>query len=214
MLFRSLRAIYYLLEKPEFEALWMMSTPEQQKNLKALIKQGNKENVFAWVENHPDRDLGEKSVVELREQARLSGLKNWSRLGRTDLILILKEVKDNPNYEHKDFNFLEDLKTLVAEMNPILEEAGLRAGYLQVSIKDFSKIEIKDAHAWLLKIYENEFARVKKIKGLLSPEMWHRYMSWDDFADHREVVLLKEALNNLKKVVQTSHRPKILKGGK
>ena len=41
--------------------------------------------------------------------------------------------------------------------------------------------------------------------------MWNRYAAWDDFQEAREVILLKEALTNLKKQVVNSKRPILFK---
>lgn len=64
---------------------------------------------------------------------------------------------------------------------------------------------------WLYEIHDNEYDAVIQIKKLLKPEIWQRYKEWGGFDEHREMILLRERLSDLRKRLVSRDRPDFFK---
>lgn len=212
---KVLRNIDYFVSRPNFENLWILSTPEQKEELKEAIKLENKELVINWYQHHPYTDIGEQTLVQLRETAREMHIPNYSRLSKVDLLLTIKRIKENPSKEEDivQVNMVPEIRKLVDLMTPLMIEATIPEDYFNLpeEIDLFSQNLVAEGYTWIEKIYNNEHRAAKNIKGLLSEEMWERYRLWADFGDHREVILLTEALQKFRKAVMSAKRPMIFK---
>ena len=104
---------------------------------------------------------------------------------------------------------------MLKEMEPLLKEAGVKDNYLY--LYDDSELlpitTIRSAYKWLTHIYSVTHAAAKSIKKLLPDELWNRYKMWEDFDNHREVKLLKQALRDLRKAIRTRNKPMYFKRG-
>jgi len=90
------RSIELLLLKPGFEVLWKDSTKEQQEEVTKYIQDSARDKLIKWMDTHPSIDLGEKTIRQLIPIAQRLCIKNYSRMGRDDLILAIKELTDGP----------------------------------------------------------------------------------------------------------------------
>lgn len=212
---KTLRNIDYYISRPNFENLWVLSTVEQKQELKQAIKSKNKDAVINWYKNHPFTDIGELSLVQLRETARLLFIHNYSRLTRVELLLAIKSAKEQPNnvQEKVKISYAPEIRKIVDLMIPIMIEATVPEDYFNLpdEVEFFPQELLKEGYEWIERIYNKEHREAKNIKGLLSEEMWERYRQWADFGDHREVVLLTEALQKFRKTVMNAKRPMIFK---
>jgi hypothetical protein len=93
---------------------------------------------------------------------------------------------------------------MLEEMKPLLVKAGIKEDYLVISDPECS-----EGHNWLLTLYHGPYAKAKKVRSLLTEEMWARYESWGDFGGCQEVVLWNKVATDLRKFVKT--RPNSLK---
>jgi len=73
---------------------------------------------------------------------------------------------------------------------------------------------IRKAHHWLVAVYDAEYAEVRRIKKMQPDEMWARYKKWGGFEEHREVVLLNNALVTLRAKLVSRERPDFFKKSK
>ena len=107
---------------------------------------------------------------------------------------------------------VDDMRVMLMNMNTLLNRAGI-GDVLSVpdgSEKLTTKF-VKDGHTWLCSIYGNQFAEALKVWKLLPEELWKRYAAWGCFEDHREAVMLTDALASLKKVIMCQGRPSFFK---
>jgi hypothetical protein len=108
------------------------------------------------------------------------------------------------------------MEMMIKEMQPLLREAGIKDDYLV--IMDDSEILyaafIKEGYDWLEHIYSILWKAAYNIKKLLPNELWERYKTWEDFDNHREVKLLKQALVHLSKAVRSHKKPDFFKKGR
>jgi hypothetical protein len=212
---KVLRNIDYFISRPNFENLWVLSTPEQKEALRTAIGSKDKDSVIIWYRNHPFTDIGELSLIQLRETARLLSIHNYSRLSRVELLLAIKSAKECPNNvkEKIKVNYIPEIRKIVDLMIPIMIEATVPEDYFNLpeEVEFFPQELLQEGYEWIEKIYNKEHREAKNIKGLLSEEMWERYRSWADFGDHREVILLTEALQKFRKIVMNAKRPVIFK---
>jgi hypothetical protein len=213
----NLRNIDYLISTSSFESLWAISEDDMKKSLRDILEKEDKNRFMNWIKNHPSIELGEKSVGDLKEIARDLRIPNYSRLTKIQLLIKIKDSENIPKSELLSTeNMVSDMMRLLDEMEPMFMEAGIPDDYLMVT-PEMQYIEstlIVEAHGWIHKIYLNEYRKLKRVYDLLSPEMWERYRTWEDFGDHREVVLFNEAATLLKKTVVTNERPVIFKKSK
>lgn len=73
---------------------------------------------------------------------------------------------------------------------------------------------VREGHKWIEDVFATEYAEVVRIKNLQPDEMWTRYKKWGGFEEHREVILLHDALVALRKRVISRGRPDIFKSSK
>jgi hypothetical protein len=212
---KTLRNIEYIIGRPSFENLWILSDEPQQEKLLNFVEQKNKEEVINWYRNHPFLELGDLTTVQLREMGRKYYVLNYSRLSKMELLLALRQAKENPT-THTSISrkaLIPEMKKLIQLMLPILTEAGIPEDYLYIheEAEELDKSLIHESFNWIEQIYNNEYRAAKAIKSLLSDELWERYRSWNDFGDHRETILLTEALQKLRKTVMVAKRPDLFK---
>lgn len=214
---KRLRNIDYILGRPSFENLWVLSDEPQKLRLKAALMSKHKDAIINWYKSHPLIDIGEQTLIQLRETAKEMCIHNYSRLSKIELLVAVKSAKINPvsPIEHplENGEMIIEIRRLCDLMNSILIEANIPEDYLDFpeDAKYFEQHIIEVAHRWILGIYNKEYREAKAIKSLLSEEMWERYRTWADFGDHREVVLLTEAIQKLRKVVMIGSRPELFK---
>lgn len=70
---------------------------------------------------------------------------------------------------------------------------------------------IRPAYHWIVDVHAREFYNVREVKKLLAPEIWTRYRTWGGFEDHREVVMLREAMSDLRQRIVSRDRPDFFK---
>lgn len=90
----KLRSIEAMIRRPEFERLWADSSNEHQEALKKLIDVADKDKVREWIRNHPSLDLAEKPLCDLQKIAYKLGIKNYSRLGKVDLVRAIRNKEE------------------------------------------------------------------------------------------------------------------------
>jgi hypothetical protein len=211
---KTLRNIDYIISRSSFENLWILSTPDQRDLLKGHLDQGNKEGVIVWYKNHPLLEIGEQSLIQLRETAKKYCVPHYSRMNKIELLIAVHKASANPvPIPEETEDAFDDLVKLIDIMAPLCIEANIPEDYLQVPVeaKDFDARIIMEAYKWINEIYNTVYREAKSIKNLLSEEMWERYRTWNDFGDHREVILLTEALQKFRRAVVTGDRPDLFK---
>lgn len=90
----NLRRIEAVLLRCEFEHLWEVSDKETKDKVRKLIKEGDREAILTWMREHPSLDIGEKPVRELRKIAKSLQIKNYSRMGRVQLLMSIREARN------------------------------------------------------------------------------------------------------------------------
>jgi len=73
---------------------------------------------------------------------------------------------------------------------------------------------IRPAYYWIGSVYETAYAEVRRIKRMQTDEMWKRYRTWGGFEEHREVILMKNALQVLRNAIVSHSRPDFYKKSK
>ena len=112
---------------------------------------------------------------------------------------------------------LEKMRIMIVEMGPMLTEATIKDGYLQVpeNAEICRSQMVVEAHKWLESIHEGVYRDVMAVRKLLPEELWARYKAWgEDFEEHREVKMLKEKLVIFRKAIVNRSRPDFFKRGK
>jgi len=87
------RSIEAILARPHFERLWDDSTLDQQTALRQMVLGVNKDKVLEWIRTHPSICLEEKSMRALFDLAQKYRIKNYSRLQREKLILLIRDAE-------------------------------------------------------------------------------------------------------------------------
>jgi hypothetical protein len=215
----NLRNIEHYLRQPYFENLWTVSDEKQTNTLKTILEKKDKLKLINWIRRHPSILLGEKSIRQLRDDARELYISGYSRMNKVELLMALKNHKKDPlkPSELTTREMILEINKLIEEMTPLFEESKIKENYLIVDPEaiNFDLKVITEAFNWIQKIHDREYQKAKEIKLLLPEETWIRYKSWgQDFADHREVILLNEALQKLRKVIVSSTRPDLFKNSK
>ena len=197
----------------------MISESEQIEALKTILTKKDKIKLIDWIRRHPSILLGEKSIRQLRNDARDLCLPGYSRMNKIELLTALKNYKKDPlkPSELTNREMILIMNELLDEMSVLFEESRIKENYLTIDPEavNFDTGVITEAFSWLQRLHDKEYQKAKDIKSLLPEETWIRYKSWgSDFSDHREVVLLNEALQNLRKAVVNSTRPDLFKSSK
>ena len=213
----KLRNIKYMVDQESFGNLWIMSDPEQRAAVMVALEKEDKLRLINWIRKHPSIELGEMGVAQLKEIAQGLKIKNWSRMLKTELLIALNKQQDRIDEDKEvDLSTIEmiaEISDFNAQMEPLLVEAGVPDEYLLIlaDCKYIDKKYLDDGYEWISQIYSSVWRNAHNIKRLLPDEMWQRYETWEGFEDAREVVLLREALANLKKQVINSRRPVLFK---
>jgi len=110
---------------------------------------------------------------------------------------------------------LETMGTAIMELL-IREGAVIKLKHLEVPENaDHYKAEfLRDAHTWLEDVTKTQYAAARRIYAMQTPEMWARYKNWGIFDEHREVILLRKATNELRARVVSRARPDFFKKSK
>jgi hypothetical protein len=102
-------------------------------------------------------------------------------------------------------------------MQVLLEEnASIKPDHLEVPIdSDIYKMPfVQEGHHWVTEIYNKEYVEVLRIKKMQPEAVWQRYKRWGVFDEHREVILLRKAINVLRTAVVARSRPDFFKKSK
>lgn len=213
----KLRNIKYMVDQESFVNLWVMSDPEQRAVVMIALEKRDKTRLINWIRNHPSIELGEMGVAQLKEKAQALKIKNYSRMTKVELLINLNRHKekldDVPEVQLTMDEMISEINNFNTQMEPLMIEAGIADDYLTLpsNVHEIDLKYITDGYDWISQINNTVWRNAHNIKRLLSDEMWERYATWEDFEDAREVVLLKEALVNLKKQVTNSRRPTLFK---
>lgn len=211
---KNLRNIEYMIQQESFTSLWIVSDLELKETITKIIQNRDKMRLINWIRKHPSLELGEMSIKQLKDKGRELKIKNYSRMSKVELLRMIN------TYDHQIEKTTLSVEEMIAEiyefnsqMEILMFEAGIPEEYLHIP-ENVNKIDVRyieDGYAWISEIYNTVHRDAKAIKNLLSEEMWQRYSAWDDFADHREMILLKDALMNLKKQIINVKRPVLFK---
>jgi len=113
---------------------------------------------------------------------------------------------------------LEQMAVLGKQMveQLLTEDADIKPTYLDLpEDPDHFKMEfVKAGYAWILQVHTAQYAEVRRIWKMQTPEMWKRYKSWGVFDEHREVVLLRKAINDLRAAIVSRSRADFYKKSK
>lgn len=94
------------------------------------------------------------------------------------------------------------IEAQAVEMRPITVAAGVsEATYAKIMDVDpnLTVEDLENRHAFLIKVWENEYREVLEVWRLLPPAIWQRYTDFGE-TQLREQKLLKEAQKRLRKV--------------
>jgi len=79
-----------MVRRPQFGRLWEDSDVQQRAFIRLYITRGDRDAVTAWIKNHPSLELEEKHLIELKKIAQRAGVRHYSRLGKLELIRLIK----------------------------------------------------------------------------------------------------------------------------
>jgi len=85
----KLRSIEGMLLSLRFDRLWTDSSDTDKAKVTVLIKKTDKKGVQKWIKDHVSIDLGEMSILKLRDIGKRLRVPNYSRL---DKALLLAEI--------------------------------------------------------------------------------------------------------------------------
>jgi hypothetical protein len=211
---KNLRNIEYMIQQSSFESLWIVSDDKQRNTILGIITARDKMRLMNWIRKHPSLELGEMSLAQLKEKGRELKIKNYSRMNKPELLMMIVATdKQEIIVDLTIKEMIAEISEFNAEMEQLMLEAGIPDEYLCLpdKIHVIDGKYIIEGYEWISEIYNNVYRDAKTIKNLLSEEMWERYSTWEDFDDHREVILLKDALMNLRKQVVNIKRPVLFK---
>jgi len=117
---------------------------------------------------------------------------------------------------HSKEHMLTVMASHLTAMDTALKHANIKEGHLAITEKaaELPVTMIREAFHWVEELFQCEFHGYQKVRKLCTEEIWTRYLAWEDFADHREVVLLKKAAFLLRQKVVSRKRPDFFKKGK
>jgi len=215
-----LRSIEHYLKQPHLENLWILSDDKQKETFSKIVEKRDKQRLINWIRNHPSLELGEKTIRQLRDVARLAYIPNYSRMDKLELLITLqKHMATKKPVKPSDLtnrDMILEITKLIDEMCVLFDEAKIPEDYLFVdpAAINFPKEVILEAFDWMHTVHDDQFQKVKRTKMLLPDELWKRYKDWGDFGDHKEVLLLNEGLQALRKAIINSGRPDLFKKAK
>jgi hypothetical protein len=96
----KLRSIENTIISPKFERLWLDSDNNLKRQIRMIIKSGNKAGILKWIKEHPSFSLGEKPIHQLKLIAKRLSVSNYSRLSKVFLIQAI-EAKEAKHGEKK-----------------------------------------------------------------------------------------------------------------
>ncbi len=116
---------------------------------------------------------------------------------------------------HSKAYMIDNMMTMGTEIMDLLmkEKITIKENALLIpeNSEDLRADFIRPGFKWIMQIYETEYKKVKRVKGLLPEELWTRYRKWGGFDDHREVILLRQSLNELRMMIVSRKRPDFYK---
>lgn len=87
-----LRSVWHLINQDTFTQLWDSSNPDEQDKVKYYALMGDRGKLKNWVTHHPSIELGEKSVRDLKDLAKVLGVQNYSRMTKPELISAIEKT--------------------------------------------------------------------------------------------------------------------------
>lgn len=115
---------------------------------------------------------------------------------------------------YRKVDMLAKIQRISAELAETFDREGIKVKPLYYTVaEDADKhiARVREAHQWMSDIEAFELLEVRKIYGLLKPEIWARYRSWGGFEEHREMKMLSAALAALRTKVISRQRPDFFK---
>lgn len=112
-------------------------------------------------------------------------------------------------------HMIDEIVMMADDMFPEFEEIKVRGSHLNLPDEaiEFPAAMVKEGYDWLLKIWENQFAAVRKVRNLLTADQWARYKLWGSFDETQEMVMLKEKQVPFRKAIVGRDRPDLFKKG-
>lgn len=105
----------------------------------------------------------------------------------------------------------DTIKAYCDEILKLVPELKIKPEQLTIQPGEHPYEDFDEAHDWIYSIYLQEYTAVMEVKRLLPDEIWERYRKWGDYESHREMQLLSEALERLRKRLIEKNRPKLFK---
>ena len=90
--FLRARQLDYLLQSPVIDTLWNDSDEDEQNALLVAVDNKDFDAIKRWIAKHRNLCLEEKTSSELKAIARMHGVRNWSRLSKPELVLVIREA--------------------------------------------------------------------------------------------------------------------------
>ena len=112
---------------------------------------------------------------------------------------------------------IDKIRVYCEAMSNHLAELKIREGHLSLpeDLTIFKAATLKDGLEWIEAIWSKEYDALVRAKRLLTPDQWKRYELWgfENFEDHQEVIILRRAQVDLRKVLVSKDRPDLFKKG-
>lgn len=111
---------------------------------------------------------------------------------------------------------VDEMRDMLIEMQPLIAKSGVPRGRLVIPEHvEFVKIDLlRPACEWMHMIYDTVWEAARRARALCTEEVWDRMEKWDDFHDHREAVILRNALKGLRKECINRNRPEFWRKSK
>ena len=97
----KLRSIEGMLLSLRFDRLWTDSTPDDKAKVTELIENADKKGVQKWIRDHASIDLGEMSILKLREIGQRLRVPNYSRLDKPLLLSAIIKIEGEQDGKEK-----------------------------------------------------------------------------------------------------------------
>jgi hypothetical protein len=94
----ELRNICTLLKRPDFERMYDKGSDHDREQVLKLVEAGAHEALRAWYRSKLHRELGDKSVRELRQIAAELAIPDYTRLNKS---LLLSEIVTRQKHEER-----------------------------------------------------------------------------------------------------------------
>lgn len=95
------RNICTLLRRPDFERMYVKGTDHEREQVLKLVEAGAHEALRAWYRSKLHRELGDKSVRDLRQIAAELSIPDYTRLTKT---LLLSEIVKRQKHEERSLS--------------------------------------------------------------------------------------------------------------